>query len=542
MRWASVLAACACLSGQQTDEIRVSAHVYSPPQLRLTTQATLVQLDAVVRDPRGRAVSGLKQGDFEVLDEGKPREIAAFSMVTREGMRASDPPAASSGAPYPQRARAHAETPIRSTLLFFDDPHGSPGELQRAQLAAREFVKAGPGPGAQSAVYSASAGLTLDFTADPEAVTAGIGKLHSHQRVSENGLQPCPRITSYQAYLIVYNDLDALNAAVQEAQQCLNAVDTSAAGVLGRSTGLTSLRNANPTVVAVKAQASATWEQAHTDSQGSFDAVGKALTVLSKAPGTRVLLMASTGFLSGRMDSEKTEAIDRAIRNGIVLNALDAKGLWSEAPGRQSETVGALPTATFLFETSGIGSRNDAVNNVMAEFASGTGGLFFHNSNDLVGGFSQLGAAPETTYQIAFHPETNSPAGQYHKLKVRLTFKGSDYVQTRPGYVTPTSAPAAAQPELRPIDRETMASDVLTAIPIHLTVKAGRNEKGDTMVSTSIHVELTPLQFTQRDDRHTQKLVFIAVLLDSVGRIVAAKEGEMDLALTTPWRALRPAA
>jgi hypothetical protein len=43
----------------------------------------LVQLDAVVRDSRGRPVSGLKQSDFEVFDEGRPRPIAVFSMESR---------------------------------------------------------------------------------------------------------------------------------------------------------------------------------------------------------------------------------------------------------------------------------------------------------------------------------------------------------------------------------------------------------------------------------------------------------------------------
>src|ERR1700733_7060914 len=87
MRWAGILAVGACLvSAQQTDEVRVSAHAYAQPQLHLTAQANLVQLEVVVRDPRGHAGGGLKQGDFEVLDEGKPRDIAAFSVVTRDAL------------------------------------------------------------------------------------------------------------------------------------------------------------------------------------------------------------------------------------------------------------------------------------------------------------------------------------------------------------------------------------------------------------------------------------------------------------------------
>src|ERR1035441_9499051 len=81
MRGLGWFAACALIAGaQEADEVRVSAHVYIPPQIRLTVQAQLVQLEVVVRDSRGQAVSGLKQGDFEILDEGKPRAMTAFSV------------------------------------------------------------------------------------------------------------------------------------------------------------------------------------------------------------------------------------------------------------------------------------------------------------------------------------------------------------------------------------------------------------------------------------------------------------------------------
>ena len=530
------LAATAFLAAAQSDEVRVSAHNYVPPQLRLTVQTQLVEMDVTVRDARGQVVSGLKQSDFEILDEGKAREIAAFVVETRAPSRLPSQPAiaAPASAPVTQAAPAPppAAPPARSTLLLFDDLHASPGDLQREQLAAREFVKAGLGPGAQAGVYSASAGLRLDFTADMEALSAVIGKLHSGQRMSENGLMPCPRITPYQAYLIFRNDLDALNAAVQEAQQCLSA-DSSRPQVGGRNPSLTSVRTTgqpNTNLIAVQAQANATWEKTREDSLDSIDAVNNALELLARAPGTRVLLMASTGFITGMMDSEKSAAIDRAVRNGIVINALDAKGLWSEAPGRQSETVGILPLATFFFETSTIGSRNDALNNVMAEFASGTGGLFFHNSNDLVGGFSQLGAAPETTYQIAFHPDADAPAGQYHKLKVRLTARNGDYVQARPGYIT-LPPPAETKAETRLIDQQAASSDVLTQIPVQLTPALSKNEKGEPMVSLTIHVDLAALKFARNDDRYVQKLTFIGALLDSGDKLVAAKEGSMDLAL-----------
>ncbi|MEI9971516.1 MAG: VWA domain-containing protein [Ignavibacteriota bacterium] len=538
MKWGALLAfTTAIAAAPQRDEVRVSAHAYSQPQLHLTAQTNLVQLEVVVRDPRGRAVTGLKQSDFEVLDEGKPSEIAAFSMMSRDEKPAGT---ATPDSPIPSPFEAVVvgrppEPPRRSTLLFFDDLHGTAIELQRTKLAARGFIKEGLGAGGRAAVFGSSEGLTLDFTSDADALAVAIEKLRSHQRYSENGITPCPRITPYQAFLIVHNDFDALNAALQELTLC-NSTDPSQVtpAVRGRNPGLASVSKTNPLVETVRSQASQTWQQVRDESLNSFDAIESALTRLEHAPGSRVLLVVSTGFLSGLMDKQRTDVIDHAIRAGIVINAIDAKGLWSEAPSRpfdQALETASLPNQTFNFETSTIASRNFAMDEAMQEFASGTGGLFFHNNNDLSAGFAQLAAIPQTVYLLAIRPDSEA-AGKYRKLKVRLTAKSNGYVQTRPGYFTPANPVAGDMTaEWRPLDRALTGSDIQTAIPVQVTALPGTGGKGETIVSTLIHVDIAPLKFAQRADRHMQKLSFIGALLDPSGKMVAAKEGAMELAL-----------
>jgi len=539
MRRLAAAAACAFIAAaQSTDEVRVSAHVYSPPQLHLTAQAQLVQLEVVVRDSHGRAVSGLKQGDFEILDEGKPRAIAAFSVETRGQatvsmpVSAAAPSATVSLSPRPAMPPAAA----RSTLLFFDDLHASGGEMQRTQAAAKRFIKDGIGPGARAAVFAASEGLTLDFTADADALTAAIDKLRTHQRMSENGLQPCPRITPYQAYLIANNlDPTAYNAALAEANQCADASITRAPPPGAMVRGPMQRGSAkDPTPTIVLQQAEATWQQAREISLTSFDAVDSALALLAKAPGTRVLLMVSSGFLSGMLDAQRDDAIDRAIRAGIVIDALDAKGLWADPPrtfGNDPQTYKGFPQTTFIFEATSNGARNDAVNDVMAEFAAGTGGLFFHNSNDLTGGFAQLAAVPETTYLLAFRPDAEGEAAKYRKLKVRLLAGKADYVQARPGYFAPARVPVKADEPLRKLDSEVLAADELSELPVHVAGRMGKTPKGDPTLSVVIHVDLAKLKFTENSGRQTQKLAFIGVLTDPNGNLAAAKEGAMELAL-----------
>jgi VWFA-related protein len=527
MRWLGILAVTALLAGAQSDEIRVSAHAYAPPPFRLAVQSDLVQLEVVVRDPHGRSVSGLKQSDFEILDDGKPREVTAFSLSTREAAAnaapSTAPPTAShAAAPEPPR-------PSRSTLLFFDDLHTPVSDLQRVQIAAKRFVQDGMGPGARAAVYAASEGLVLDFTADADALTGAIGKLRAHPRISENGLQSCPRMTPYQAYLID-NSLDytAFNAALDEMQHCqyTDPNDPKSHGVAPPGPTGT-----DPNSAAVRSQATATWEQARRDSLNSFAAIDNAVTLLSRASGTRVLLTVSPGFLSGMLEAELDATIDRAIHAGVVINALDAKGLWAEPPGRpfdEGHTLMGFPLQTFAFELQTMGARNYALNAVMEETTSATGGLFFHNSNDLVGGFAVLAAVPETTYLLGFRPDGEA-AGKYHKLKVRLTGLKGHYVQARPGYFAPGAAPTG-NASGRSLDQEVLARDILKEIPIDVGEET-KPGKGDAVVTLMIHVDLGTLKFAQREGRSIQKLTFVGALLDTAGNIVAAKEGEMDLAL-----------
>ena len=77
--------------------------------------------------------------------------------------------------------------------------------------------------------------------------------------------------------------------------------------------------------------------------------------------------------------------------------------------------------------------------NVMAELTAGTGGTYFHNSNDLNGGFEQLAAAPEYLYLLEFSIADRKPDGRYHRLKVKVDQEGLS-VQSRRGYFAPKPA------------------------------------------------------------------------------------------------------
>ena len=109
-------------------------------------------------------------------------------------------------------------------------------------------------------------------------------------------------------------------------------------------------------------------------------------------PGQRTMILISPGFFTVTPSAlaEKSAVLDTAARANVTINAMDARGLYtteidaSERGGSSSQDLMTGQHANY---------HADAMNfneDVMAELADGTGGTFFHNSNDLEGGFKSL--------------------------------------------------------------------------------------------------------------------------------------------------------
>ena len=75
----------------------------------------------------------------------------------------------------------------------------------------------------------------------------------------------------------------------------------------------------------------------------------------------------------------------------------------------------------------------------MSELADGTGGTYFHNSNDLEGGFQSLTATPEYVYLLEMSLQNVKQDGAYHSLKVKVN-DGSLQVRARRGYFAPKAS------------------------------------------------------------------------------------------------------
>jgi VWFA-related protein len=120
-----------------------------------------------------------------------------------------------------------------------------------------------------------------------------------------------------------------------------------------------------------------------------------------------------------------------AAQANVTVSALDARGLYTSEIDA-SEMIMA-PAQTVRLKTEYRRNSMSSNENVMAELAYGTGGTYFHNSNDLEGGFKRLTTAPEYLYLLEFSIKDVKKNGSYHRLKVTVVQEGLR-LQARRGY------------------------------------------------------------------------------------------------------------
>jgi hypothetical protein len=123
---------------------------------------------------------------------------------------------------------------------------------------------------------------------------------------------------------------------------------------------------------------------------------------------------------------------------------------------------------------------------ILWELASGTGGKFINNTNDLGGAFASLAEAPKVTYLLGFSPENLAPDGKFHSLKVNVKEERDLDVQARLGYYAPDHlAPTgekAAENAKEEIHQAIFGREEIHDIPIDMTTELSKIS--DTAKST----------------------------------------------------------
>ena len=518
---AALALCCPLLSAQGPLEAREITIVSAPYTPRLATaikvDASLVEAAVVVRNAKGEAVAGLRREDFEIRDEGKKRDIRSFAIETTARVAPGAAVATPGTAAAAPKAAASPKPRARWIALLFDDLNSNAAQLISARIAAQRFLKEGLEPADRVSVFTTYGRQIVPFTADLDQINAALSKLSPHPMKADATL--CPSLSAYEAYLIANRiDSDVLEVKVEETRRCSSMPPP-------RQRRGQPPNESDPIVQQVIQLANSVWEQTRFTSRNTLEAIRDIVDHMAQLSGDRLLICASGGFHSGTLEREQDELINRSLRAGVVIDSLDAKGLYvQDAP-----VMGLGASARSVTMQQNLGTRpQESANDALAVLAYGTGGLFFHNNNDLTAGLREM-MAPETTYLIGFAPDA-APDGKYHKLKARVSAAGHYDVQARPGYVAVAAAAKVEAPP-RKIDEAALATDSRTEPAATIGSAIQTAADGSRSFAAVLHIDLEHMTFREAFGIRNQRVVFIAILNDLQGNFVTATEYTINLAL-----------
>ncbi len=124
-----------------------------------------VQLPVRVLDSRGEFVSGLAQSDFQVLEDGAPQTITAFSAVEIPVIAGSSIDAAAPAVPVdPVASNESAQVDGRVYMFVLDNRATKPADTLKVRQVMRSFIEQRLGANDLAALVFTGNGRSQDFT------------------------------------------------------------------------------------------------------------------------------------------------------------------------------------------------------------------------------------------------------------------------------------------------------------------------------------------------------------------------------------------
>jgi len=410
-----------------------------------------VLVPAVVTDKHGHSVTGLGPGDFEVLEDGEPQRLTAFS--TENDLSGTTLKVAPPGAlPAPSKAVIPQGAARRSTIICLDTLNSSFGNLAGVIAALHKLFKKEEGSDSEYALVALGRQpmVIRDLTRDPDEILTALGNRSLTKAI---GLSESTNLAQQE---------NELSTRLQEyCERCPCAGEAAATG--RTATG-------SDQVCAAKRSGLEVWAGAASEERSMLARsflrdMQELVENLSRQPGKRALILISDGFnlrpgrdlfglmaLYFQMPSEEMQnpgdslkpAIDEIVRlattHDVTFYTFDSRGLYASAAGvldASEESIfnraGPILLPQVQQQKDIIGHENQ---DAMTELAVSTGGIFYHNSNDLLKGLRQAIADGHEYYLLAYSSTHKTPDGKFREIRVDVKRKDV-MVRAKRGYWAP---------------------------------------------------------------------------------------------------------
>ncbi|MGA2341357.1 MAG: VWA domain-containing protein, partial [Terracidiphilus sp.] len=472
---------------------QIAIPVSSTPQggFTLKTNAELVLTNVVARDAKtGELITGLKQSDFKIYENGKEQQIDSFDFesvdmavplkeATVSGLAAGPTGTKAVVVAKPEELRNH-----RLIVMFFDLTSMQPEDLERSVDAAQAFLKTKMQPADLVALVSLGDTLNVDqdFTADKNALINEVG---------------------------AYNGTEGQGFA-QGANANTNQVEDTTAYAPDESE----------------------YNDLNTDRE--LFALRSISQSLAKINEKKSLLYFSGGISRDGIENEASlrSAINAAVRADLAIYSVDTRGLQAIAPLGDASTGSLRGQGAFNGSAlTNSMNQNFATQEVMATLSSDTGGKAFFDSNDFAPAFAQVQKDNSAYYAIGFHSTNPARDGKYRKLTFKIDRPGVK-LEYRPGYYAPADFKHSGKEDREQELQDQLASDLpATDMAVYMDAMYFRLDENRFFMPVSLVVPGFQIPFVKGGDKDKATLDIIGAVIDQTQRPVGRVRDTVKLNL-----------
>ncbi|HYO91629.1 MAG TPA: VWA domain-containing protein [Pyrinomonadaceae bacterium] len=410
--------------------------------LRISTE--LVQTDVMVFDKGGRFVEGLKPEQFEVRVDGKPVPVSFLERITAGSTREATIQVAARGETASTRSAPAAPTVAdrgRTIIFFIDDLHLSAASVEQTRRSILRFIENDMALNDQVAISSPSGqiGFLQQFTDNKNVLRAAVSRINHRPytiRDSEN-----IAMTEYSALRIDQGDREALSYFSEELLKATNF--RSAGGGLGppkggpfggtTARGQTQGMTREAAQRVVKERAEVLLKQSAAVSINTLTTLESLMRSSAQLPGRKLVFFVSDGFYLNDRNTgfgDRLKRItDAAVRAGVVVYSLDARGLVSEtdASSNRADPLGKLARSN----TGELAASQDP----LTALAGDTGGRALLNSGALNQIVSEALKETSNYYLLAWRPPDEQRGGKFKRIEVSIAGRPELKVRLPKGYL-----------------------------------------------------------------------------------------------------------
>ena len=486
------------------------------PPVTFKVEVNYVEIDANVTDAQGNFVRTLTRDDFQLVEDGKPQALTAFSMVDIPIQRV-DPPLFAKNPIPPDVVSNRTPFEGRVFVLVLDDLNTRFARTSRTRAAARLFVERYIGANDVVAVVNTSGyGRSMqDFTSNRQlalkAIDAAIGNKADSSTVAA--------LQDYNMNTGIPGGGSNANASFNELQRYTNARNS-----------LRTLQNL-------------------ADYMAGMRGRRKAVVYFSEGINYDVSNPIANTHATD-VQREIRDLVAAATRANVNVYSIDPRGVTSGM--EDAIEIGSFPTDNSI-QTTDMLNELRLEQDSLRVVADETGGFALLNQNDFRGGFSRILEDNSSYYVLGYYPTNDKRDGRFRNVQVKVLKPGLK-VRARRGYVAPVTGkkekPVKGSPEERtsPELRDALDSPIpISGFTISAFAAPFKGAGGKDAIAMSIEVDGPAMKFTQSPDglfRNNLEVTLFAA--DGSGKI---KDGARDVigvslkpqnrVMPTPFRVIR---